>query len=311
MKAGWDALDRDDFRTAERIARAAIARAADDPEALYLLGSTLLFEGRHAEAREPLASAAPRIARRGAQFRLGYCLLALGDLRGAETALRRECATYPESADAHNVLGVALVNQSRRDDALAAFLAALRIDPDHVEANNNAGDLLTALGRREEAVLHFQRALQKNPGLADGHLNLGLLLQSLHRYDAAIASFRRAVELAPQLGYALGSLVWCELLAYGWPQVADDIAMLRKQVGEGQVPVRLSRSSPPRTHRRSSAPAPSATCASCSPTSRRRSGAARRSVEPHHARLRLGRLPRARHHQARDASLRAARPRAL
>jgi protein O-GlcNAc transferase len=235
LKAGWEALDRDDFRAAERIARAALAREADDPEALHLLGSTLLFEGRHAEARAPLAAAAPRIARRGAHFRLGYCLLALGDLPGAEAALRRECAAYPESADARNVLGVALINQSLRDDALAAFLAALRIDPDHVEANNNAGNLLTALGRREEAVLHFQRALQKNPGLAHGHLNLGLLLQSLHRYDEAIASFRRAMDLAPRLDYALGSLVWCELLTYGWPQVADDIATLRKQVREGKA----------------------------------------------------------------------------
>ena len=235
MKAGWDALERDDFRTAESVARAALARDGDDAEALYLLGSTLLFEGRHAEARQPLAAAAPRIDRRGAQFRLGYCLLALGDLRGAEAALRRECAAYPESADAHNVLGVALINQSRRDDALAAFQAALRVDPDHVEANNNAGNLLTALGRREEAVSHFERALRKNPGLADGHLNLGVLLQSLQRYDGAIASFRRAVELAPQLDYALGSLVWCELLAYRWPQAAADVAALRQQVREGKV----------------------------------------------------------------------------
>ena len=262
MKAGWDVLDRDDFRTAERIARAALARAADDPEALYLLGSTLLFEGRHAEAREPLANAAPRIARRGAQFRLGYCLLALGDLRGAETALRRECATYPESADAHNVLGVALVNQSRRDDALAAFLAALRIDPDHVEANNNAGNLLTVLGRREEAVLHFQRALQKNPGLADGHLNLGLLLQSLQRYDAAIASFRRAVEL--HRSSTTHSARWCGAscsLMDGRRSPTTSRCFVSRWA-KARLPVRLSRSSPPRTHRRSSAPAPSATCAS-------------------------------------------------
>jgi tetratricopeptide (TPR) repeat protein len=235
MKAGWQALERDDFRAAERIARTALERDADHAEALYLLGSTLLFEGRHAEAREPLAAAAPRIARRGAEFRLGYCLLALGDLRGAEAALRRECAAYPESADAHNVLGVALINQSRREDALAAFLAALRIDAQHAEANNNAGNLLSAFGRRDEAVSHFERALQKNPALADGHLNLGILLQSLHRYEEAIASLRRAVDLAPRLDYALGSLVWCELLTYRWPQAAVDIAALRRQVREGSV----------------------------------------------------------------------------
>ena len=237
MKAGWEALDRDDFRAAERIARAALERDAGDAEALYLLGSTLLFEGRFAEARGPLETAAPRISRRGAGFRLGHCLLALGDLRSAEAALRRECQAHPEFADAHNVLGVALINQARNDEALASFQAALRIDPEHVEANNNAGNVLAALGRREQAVPHFERALRKNPGLADGHLNLGLLLQSLRRHGEAMASFRRAVELAPEMNYALSSLVWCELLAYQWPPAGADVATLRKQVREGKVAV--------------------------------------------------------------------------
>jgi predicted O-linked N-acetylglucosamine transferase (SPINDLY family) len=235
MKAGWEALDKDDFRTAERIARQALERDANDAEALYLLGSAFLFEGRHAEARGPLGAAAPRIARRGAGFRLGHCLLALGDAEGAEAALRRECEAYPDFADAHNVLGVALVNQSRSEDALAAFLAALRVDPQHAEANNNAANVLATLGRREDAVPHLERALQKNPGLADSHLNLGLLLQSLRRYEEAIASFRRALELAPQLNYALSSLVWCELLAYQWPPAEADVAALRRQVREGKV----------------------------------------------------------------------------
>jgi len=233
MKAGWQALDKDDFRTAERIARQALERDAENAEALYLLGSALLFEGRYAEARAPLIGAADRIARRGAAFRLGHCLLALGDLPGAEAALRRECEAYPSFADAHNALGVALINQSRRQEALAAFRAALAADPQHVEANNNAANVLAALGRREEAVGHLERALDKNPNLAEGHLNLGLLFQALRRYDEAIASFRRALAFAPDMKYALGSLVWCELMVYRWPEVAADIAALRQQVREG------------------------------------------------------------------------------
>ena len=235
MKSGWEALDRDDFRAAERIARVALERDAADAEALYLLGSTFLFEGRFAEARGPLEAAAPGVARRGAGFRLGHCLLALGELRGAEAALRRECQAHPQFADAHNVLGVALINQSRNDEALAAFQAALRIDPEHAEANNNAGNVLAALGRREEAVPHFERALRKNPTLADAHLNLGLLLQSLRRHEQAMASLRRAVELAPQMNYALSSLVWCELLAYQWPPAGADVTALRRQAREGKV----------------------------------------------------------------------------
>jgi protein O-GlcNAc transferase len=235
MKAGWEALDKDDFRTAERIAREALERDPQDAEALYLLGSTLLFEGRYAHARAPLAAAHPRIGRRGAGFRLGYCLLALGDFRGAEEVLRRECDQYPSFADAQNVLGIALVNQSRKDEALAAFLCALRANPDHVEANNNTANVLTALGRSSDALPYLERALAKNPALADGHLNLGALLRSLRRYDEAMASLRRALALEPNMHHALSSLVWCELAVYDWPQAAADIALLRAQVHKGQV----------------------------------------------------------------------------
>jgi protein O-GlcNAc transferase len=235
MKAGWEALDKDDFRTAERSARAALQRDPEDAEALYLLGSALLFAGRHAEARAPLEAAAQRIARRGAGFRLGHCLLALGDFVAAEAALARECEAHPGFADARNVLGVALINQSRSEEALAAFRAALDIDPEHVEANNNAANVLAALGRREEAVGYLERALARNPALADGHLNLGLLLQSLGRHEEAIASYRRALALVPDMPYALGSLVWCELLTYRWPQAASDIAALRAQVRASRV----------------------------------------------------------------------------
>src|SRR5205823_80641 len=64
--------------------------------------------------------------------------LALGDFQAAETALRRETELHPDSANAQNTLGVALVSQAKHAAALAAFLAALRIEPAHAEARRNA-----------------------------------------------------------------------------------------------------------------------------------------------------------------------------
>lgn len=90
FQAAWQALERDDFRFAENIAREALGRSPGDGEALYLLGSTLLFEGRHREALAPLLQAAAVLARRGVRYRLGHCHLALGELELAEQALRAE-----------------------------------------------------------------------------------------------------------------------------------------------------------------------------------------------------------------------------
>jgi predicted O-linked N-acetylglucosamine transferase (SPINDLY family) len=230
MQAAWDALDRNDFRFAEAAAREALATSPTDAEALYLLGSTLLFEGRVQEAAVPLAAAFERLERRGVAYRLGHCLIALGDYARAEQALLRETGAYPDSANAHNTLGVARVNQGKNQEALAAFRAALRIDPGHAEANSNAGAVLRALGRPEDGLPYLQRAVAAQPGLADAHQNLGLVLHALRRYEEAAASFRQVLALAPRTPYALSSLVWSELFACDWRELGQHIGALREQV---------------------------------------------------------------------------------
>src|SRR5262245_2408718 len=149
MQAAWDALERDDFRSAERAARVALTLAPQGAEAWFLVGSTFLFENRFPEALGPLTEALARLERRGVAYRLGHCYLALGDLARAEEALRRETRAYPESANAHNTLGVVFINQGRQQDALSAFRAALRADPGHAEARNNAGNVLHTVGRHD------------------------------------------------------------------------------------------------------------------------------------------------------------------
>src|SRR5688572_9560800 len=171
LQTAWQALDRDDFRAAEAAALEALAADPGYGEALYLLGSTRLFEGRHREALGPLSEAASRLERRGVRYRLAHCYLALGDYARAEQALRLEARDYPDSANAHNTLGVALVSQSRHEEALSALLEALRIDPHHVEANSNAGGVLHKLERDDEAVPYLRRALAAQPDLLDPNYN--------------------------------------------------------------------------------------------------------------------------------------------
>jgi protein O-GlcNAc transferase len=233
MQSAWEALERNDFRFAEAAAREALAASPADGEALYLLGSTLLFEGRFGEALSPLTAAFGKLARRGVAYRLGHCHLALGDLARAEEALRHEARVYPESANAHNTLGVALARQSRNDEALAEFFAAIRLEEGHGEANNNAGNALRTLGRYAEALPYQQRAVAAQPDSADALQNLGLTLHDLRRFDEAAAGFRRVLALEPRMPYALSSLVWSELHACDWRDIREHVAALRAGVTAG------------------------------------------------------------------------------
>ena len=143
---------------------------------------------------------------------------------------------YPDLVDAHNTLGVALINQGRPHDALAVFLEAARLDPRSATANNNVANVLGELGRNEEALPYLQKVIDANPGLADARHNLGMLLQKLKRHEQAAASLEAALRLAPRAAYTLSSLVWNELAICKWEGLTAHVDALRTQVRRGEIP---------------------------------------------------------------------------
>lgn len=237
LAAGWEAIERDELQAAEQIARAALARDPRDVEFLYLLGSSLTFQNRFADALLPLGEVLERSPRRGAGHRLGYCHLALGDPKAAERVLRREVDAYPDLVDAYNALGVALIHQGRLQEALAVFVEAGRRAPGSATANNNIANVLGDLGRYEEALPYLLKAKEADPKLPDAHHNLAMLYQRLKRHEDAVASLEEALRLAPGMSYTLGSLVWNKLSICRWQGLAADVQALRGQVRAGQAAV--------------------------------------------------------------------------
>jgi protein O-GlcNAc transferase len=229
---GWRALEADDLAGAEAHARRTLARDATDADAQHLLGASLLFQGRHAEALAPLEAAHRAAPRRGSGHRLGYCLLALGDHARAADVLMAEVAAYPDLVNAHNALGVARVRLGQREEALAAFVAAARLDPGSAEANTNAGGVLAELGRHAEANPYLEAAARANPGLAEAHFNLGVALQRAKRHEEAAARFERAHALAPRMPYALGQQVWNTLAVCRWDGLEPLLQALHREVRE-------------------------------------------------------------------------------
>ena len=195
---GWRALQRNDARTAEGIARSALRSNPDAVEFVELLAASYYRQGRFQEAIAPLRAVVDRLAPKGAGFSLGYCYLATGDERNAEAVLRNELARYPDAVESQNLLGVLLARQRRHDEALAVFRVAIERHPAYGGTYNNLGNTLSELGRHEEAIPYLEKAIEIQPGDVQALCNLGNAYRALGRLEDAAACVERALKIAPE-----------------------------------------------------------------------------------------------------------------
>jgi serine/threonine-protein kinase len=103
-------------------------------------------------------------------------------------------AIHPQSATAHNNLGVALSMLGRSKEAIAQYEHALKLDPKSAAILFNLG-LERSKELPTESIQHLQRAIQLNPKLAPAHHTLGKVLFQQHRYTEAEASLRASLPL--------------------------------------------------------------------------------------------------------------------
>src|SRR5215831_3960436 len=96
--------------------------------------------------------------------------------------LEKLLATAPRDLKARNLLGIALLNAGRREEAAAQFQKALQIDPAFQPALKNLAVDEMALGRQKEAEAHFETLLKAVPADPVGHLYLGEIAFAEGRY---------------------------------------------------------------------------------------------------------------------------------
>jgi serine/threonine-protein kinase len=115
-------------------------------------------------------------------------------------------ALQPESAGAHNKLGVALKGSGRLDEAISQYREAIHLDKDNPGLHTNLGAALQEKGHLDEAIAQYREAIHldtDNPGL---HTNLGLALQEKGWPDQAIDEHNKAIELDPKSAAAYSNL---------------------------------------------------------------------------------------------------------
>ena len=72
-------------------------------------------------------------------------------------------AIVPDTADAHNLIGIARASRGAMDDAISQFREALRLEPDSAVTHWHLGAALAATGARQEALEHLRRSVELDP----------------------------------------------------------------------------------------------------------------------------------------------------
>ena len=146
-------------------------------------------------------------------------------------ALAKEGSGRQQSGtpEAHNVLGLMLGRKGASgDEVIAAFRAAIKLRPDDAEAHNNLGLVLIQSGKDDEGIASLREAVRLAPAYADARTNLGAALTPTDA-EAAVKELEEAVRLAPGSVKALFNLA----VAYGASPAhgsAKEIAHLAKVI---------------------------------------------------------------------------------
>src|SRR5712692_8471283 len=86
-----------------------------------------------------------------------------GRLPEAITLYQQLLQDFPNEANAHNMLGIALFQSGRLAEAAQSMDAALKLNPLIPNGDFNLANVLQALGRYPEASRHYETVLRRNP----------------------------------------------------------------------------------------------------------------------------------------------------
>ncbi len=204
-------LRLNDLPSAEAALRASLEARPQDPDTLYLLGSTLQRRNLPKESLETFTAAAKLRQPTGEDLRviaLDYVLL--NSYPDALHWLARAVAFSPSNADAWYDLGRAQMHEGRFADAAAALRKSLQLQPLSAKAEDNLGICLEAENQPDAAVEAYTRAVK----LAEADerageqpfVDYGALLNTRNGFREAIGPLQQATKRNPQSSRAFAEL---------------------------------------------------------------------------------------------------------
>jgi Flp pilus assembly protein TadD len=122
----------------------------------------------------------------------------VGDAAGLQPVVDELQRRYPDRVATQYYAAASQFLQQQLSDALRLAQQAVATDPTHAAARNLLGAIHASLGHRDEARAAFEAALRLNKRDSATYLNLGLLELSAQNRDRAGAYFAEALSLDPK-----------------------------------------------------------------------------------------------------------------
>ncbi|MBF2760327.1 MAG: tetratricopeptide repeat protein [Ectothiorhodospiraceae bacterium AqS1] len=220
-------------REASKYARRVLDALPDQPDALHLLATIALEQGRQSLAIERyrrLLARHPRIP--VAHNNLGNLLQERADYAGAIECYQRALALDGDYVSAWMNLGHALVFSGQLHKARECLEKALGLAPDDPEIHAKLSAVMIETEGSKDALAHAMRAVEIAPDSADYWTNLGSLRSTVGEFEAAHRCYRRALSLDP--GFAKAALLLTKARRFGDEgDDIDDIARVKKAADLG------------------------------------------------------------------------------
>jgi tetratricopeptide (TPR) repeat protein len=132
----------------------------------------------------------------------------LGRIDEAQEHLNAALKLDPEIAQAHNNLGIILIQQGDVEQAIVHFKEALRIKPDFDLADANLKRAVAVQNQMQMGgdAAELEQALKNNPDDPVLHFEMGNLYLSRGDLSQAINQFENALTIQPDYSQALNNL---------------------------------------------------------------------------------------------------------
>lgn len=141
----------------------------------------------------------------------------------SETITRELISTSPDIAEAWQILGLALANQNRFEEAVSALDESAKLYTINSEPLIIKGDILLELGRAEEARTAYEEALARDPDNWRAPQSLALMAERQGKWQEASRYYESALKIAPADNFELALSHTRLLLVYSTPQEALNV----------------------------------------------------------------------------------------